>query len=226
MPKYYKLTDENDRTHGDCQWGENVTYETDGKGDLCGPGWTHWYTHPLLAVLLNPSHGRFDLTTAHLWESPENQVAEKFDCGLKVGCKRGTTARRIPLPEVTLIQKIAFGILCSLAVYKEQSYVTWAESWLSGEDRSANRAAATRAAWTAEAEARAAEARAAEWAAWAAGAAEWAAWAAAAEARAAGAADALAAGAAEARAAGAAARAAALNNLDLVYLAYKAMEIK
>ena len=159
MPKYYKLTNENDQTHGGCQWGENVTYKTSGEGGLCGSGWTHWYTHPLLAVMLNPIHGNFDLATAHLWESPDDQVAEKTDHGLKVGCTKGTTARRVPLPEVTLTQKTAFGILCSLEVYRDQSYVTWAENWLSGSDRSRQAAA-----WAA---ARAAEA-AAE-AAWAAG---------------------------------------------------------
>ena len=141
MPKYYKLTNENEQTHGGCQWGENVTHETSGKGELCGPGWTHWYTHPLLAVMLNHIHGNFDLTTAHLWESPEDQVAEKTDHGVKVGCMKGTTARRVPMPEVTLTQKVAFGILCSLSVYREHNYVTWAENWLSGSDRGRQEAA-------------------------------------------------------------------------------------
>ncbi len=165
---FYKLTDANDQTYGGCQWGENITHETSGGGELCGPGWTHWYTHPLLAVMLNPIHGNFDLTKAHLWESPEDQVAEKTDRGLKVGCAKGTTAQRIPLPEVTLTQKIAFGILCSLAVYRDQKYVEWANSWFSGFDRSRETAeaawAAAEAAWAAEAAARAwAEAAAEAW---------------------------------------------------------------
>ena len=58
------------------------------------------------------------------------------------------------------IQKVAFGILCSLEVCQSPEYRRWAEDWLSGTDRSAR---AARAAWAA---ARAA-ARAA-WAAWAA----------------------------------------------------------
>ena len=36
--KLYKLTDKNDQTHAGCQWGENVTVETSGKGDLCDRG--------------------------------------------------------------------------------------------------------------------------------------------------------------------------------------------
>lgn len=178
MPKYYKLTDEHDRTYGGCQWGENVTVETSGEGDLCDPGWTHWYTDPLLAVLLNPIHGDYDLTTAHLWESPEDQVAEKFDHGLKVGCKRGTTVRRIQMPEVTMTQKVAFGILASLEVYKVPDYVAWATAWLSGEDRSVEAVEAAWAAWAAGAAGVAGvagvarEAREAAWAAKAAWAAE------------------------------------------------------
>jgi hypothetical protein len=146
MPTYYKLTDENDRTYGGCQWGENITHTTSGEGDLCSSGWTHWYTHPLLAVLLNPIHGKFDLKTAHLWKSPPDQIAEKSDKGLKVGCKIGTTLSRVPLPEVTLTQKIAFGILTSLEVSKNENYLQWAINWLSGK----NRSQAREAAWAAE----------------------------------------------------------------------------
>ena len=98
--KLYKLTDENDQTFGGCQWGENVTIKTSGTGELCGPGWTHWYTHPLLAVFLNPIHGYFDLKTAHLWEG--KGTIGKTDCKLKVGCTSGTTLKRIPLPIVTV----------------------------------------------------------------------------------------------------------------------------
>lgn len=132
--KLYKLTDEKDQTYGGCQWGPNVTHETDGSGSLCGPGWTHWYTSPLLAVLFNPIHGNFKLETAHLWEGEGEP--EKFDSGLKVGCRKATTKRRIELPEITNTQKVAFGILCALEVWKEKTFVVWAQNWLSGKDRS------------------------------------------------------------------------------------------
>jgi len=138
--KLYKLTDKNDQTYGGCQWGENVTVETSGIGNLCGDGFTHWYTHPLLAVLLNPIQGNFDLETAHLWEGKGEVV--KDDRGLKVGCVKALTIKRIPLPEVTLAQKVAFGILCVLEVYEEKSFKVWAENWLSGKDRSKKSAAA------------------------------------------------------------------------------------
>ena len=156
--RLYKLTDANAQTHNGCQWGEGVTHEGTGEVDLCGPGWIHAYTDPLLAVLLNPIHA--DFASPRLWEC-EGEVV-KNDCGLKVGCKSLTTLRDILLPEVTTEQHIHFAVLCARAVCHDEGWNAWAGQWLSGEDRSA------RAAWAAWA------------AAWAAWAAAWAAWAAAA----------------------------------------------
>jgi len=201
--KLYKLTDEHDQTYGGCQWGPGVTVETSGKGGLCGPGFTHWYTHPLLAALLNPVHGRFNLDTAHLWEGEGEPV--KTDYGLKVGCTKATTLRRVDLPKATTAQRVRFGILCAMAVYTSVEWRAWAEGWLSGADRSKEAAwaeAARAEGWLSGAdrskEAAWAEAARAAAAAWAA----WAAWAAAA-ARAAEAAAAAEAAEAAARAAAA-----------------------
>ena len=47
-------------------------------------------------------------------------------------------------------QKIAFGILCALEVYKDEKFRTWADSWLSGSDRSYDAAkSAESMAWAA-----------------------------------------------------------------------------
>ena len=132
--KLYKLTDQDDRTKGGCQWGENITVETDGKGGLCSAGFTHWYTHPLLAVLLNPIHGSYDLDTAHLWEG-EGEVT-KNDTGLKVGCVKATTTKRIELPAVTREQRVRFAIACVWQVCKEKRWRKWAQGWIEGTDRS------------------------------------------------------------------------------------------
>jgi hypothetical protein len=181
--KLYKLTDENDRTYGGCQWGEGVEHTASGEGDLCGHGWLHAYTDPLLAALLNPIHA--DFQNPHLWEADGDVGCS--DCGLKVGCTRLRTTQQIPLPEVTLEDRVRFGILAVKKVYYNPRWTEWADDWISGADRSARSAkrAAAEAAWAA--------ARAAAEAAWAA------ARAAAESARAA------------ARAAWAAARAAALD---------------
>ena len=192
--KLYKLTDENDQTFNNTQWGEGVTHETSGQGDLCGPGWIHAYIHPLLAVLLNPMHA--DFANPHLWEG-EGHVGIT-DHGLKVGCTKFTTLTRMALPAITTEQRVRFAILCVKQVYDDVRWNTWADNWLSGEDRTARAAQATQtAAWAAAWEAaRAAGAAAAAadaatraadaaadattWAAtWTAGAAWEAAWSAA-----------------------------------------------
>src|SRR5690554_5166757 len=65
--RLYKLTDEHGKTHGNTQWGPNVTHFGTGKGELCGPGYIHAYEHPLIAVLLNPVHGYFK--NPRMWEA-------------------------------------------------------------------------------------------------------------------------------------------------------------
>ena len=216
--KLYKLTDEHDQTYGGCQWGPGVTVETSGKGGLCGPGFTHWYTHPLLAALLNPVHGRFNLDTAHLWEGEGEPV--KTDYGLKVGCTKATTLRRVDLPKATTAQRVRFGILCAMAVYTSVEWRAWAEGWLSGADRSKEAAwaeAARAEGWLSGAD----RSKEAAWAWAAARAAAWAPWPAAAK-EAKEAAAWAAAGAA--RAAEAAADAAAKPGFDLIALAEEAMK--
>src|SRR3990172_5964623 len=139
MTKLYKLTNQNHQTQNNTQWGEGVTHTDDGMGEMCTAGWLHAYTNPLLAVLLNPIHA--NITNPVLWEC--EGVVGKTDHGLKVGCAELTTLRQIPLPEITIEQRIKFAIFCTLDVYKEKSFIQWANDWLSGKDRSS---AAARAA--------------------------------------------------------------------------------
>ena len=203
MTTLYKLTDADGRTYGETQWGEGVTHTTDGEGELCGPGWLHAYTDPLLAVLLNPIHA--NVTSPRLWEC-EGEVGQS-DHGLKVGCTSLTTTREIPLPVVTTEQRVRFAILCAWEVCEDSAWRVWATGWLDGSDRS--KAAAEAAA---ECTAMAAAAWAAECAAMAA-----AAWAAAwAEARA----------MAAAAMAAAMAAAGAPRELNLASIAQRAMEVE
>jgi hypothetical protein len=120
-------------TQNNTQWGENVTHEATGdiKQDLCSDAWIHAYTHPLLAVFMNPVHAR--IKNPILWEG-KGEGEAKFESE-KCGFRKFTTLRQIPLPEVTDVQKITFGILCVKEVYKDPSWNQWADKWLSGEDR-------------------------------------------------------------------------------------------
>src|SRR6185503_6350169 len=47
-----------------------------------------------------------------------------------------TTIKEIPLPVISLEQKVKFAILCGLEVCSEPSFVGWANAWLDGSDRS------------------------------------------------------------------------------------------
>ena len=92
---------------------------------MCTSAWTHWCTDPLLAVMLNPIHGNYDLETAHLWEG-EGTVGAT-DHGLKIGCADGVTIRRVRLPRVTGAQRVRFGILCALTVCRSEKFKAWAK---------------------------------------------------------------------------------------------------
>ena len=123
------------RTHDEFQWelGKEVT--TDGNSnELCNKHWLHYYHHPLLAVLLNPIHANIDNSRLFEVKALGKHLDDK---GLKGGCTKMTLVKEIELPEITLNQQIAFAILCSLEVYKEPSYVKWANDWLSGVNRTA-----------------------------------------------------------------------------------------
>jgi hypothetical protein len=250
--KKYKLTDQNMKTYNGFQWKLNKEVRTDGKNKkLCNSSWLHYYHHPLLAILLNPIHA--NITNPRLFEV---KALGKYldDNGLKGGCTKMILVKELKFPKITLNQKIAFGILCSLEVYKEPTYVLWANNWLKGVNRTDLAAAAgaayaaaraadlAAAAGAAYAAARAADlaaaARAADLAAAAADAARAAyaaaayaaraAYAAAAAARAAAAAaDAdAAADAADAAARAAYAAAAAARAINLIKIAKKALKYK
>jgi len=194
-----------------------------GEGDLCGPGWYHCYQHPLLAVLLNPINA--DIPYPRLWEIEVSGKC-KHDYGLKSGYQSMTLIKELPLPEITLTQRVAFGILCALEVYKDPAFIEWANAWLRGDDRSvrssevAGDAAASRDAWS---DPKAASAALSAWANSRAALATFRAATARASARASARAFAKTA---EKTAAWAAAKAASNMPLDLISLAEKAVLIK
>jgi len=146
MSTIYKLTDQSMQTYDGFQWTLNKTETADGKGDLCGPGFLHAYTDPLLAVLLNPIHAGIENPRLFRAEG----TIKKTDHGLKVGCTEMTLVEELPLPVVNTTQRVAFGILCAKEACKSAEWIAWVDNWLSGKDRS------ERAAWAAEAAAEAA----------------------------------------------------------------------
>ena len=80
---------------------------------------------------MNPVHA--DFSSPRLWEAESS--GDELHEPLKSGSKTLTTIKEVPLPEISLNQKIAFGILCAKEVCKDKGWNLWADKWLSGEDR-------------------------------------------------------------------------------------------
>lgn len=144
----YKLTTQAMTTHKGFKWELGVAASTDGEGELCGPGWLHYYHSPLLAVLLNRIHA--NIHNPRLFKA-EASGAHKDDNGLKGGCTVLRLVEEMKLPMLTNVQRRAFAILCAQQVYDDKDsggvWSSWAEKWLSGEDRTEkSRKAATYAA--------------------------------------------------------------------------------
>jgi hypothetical protein len=130
--KLYKLTDENGNTKNNMHWDIGTMHEVSGAPKLCSSTVIHAYTSPLLAVFMNPAYGAFSNPLAFEAEG-EVLVSD----GTKVGVQKLTIQRScVELPKVSQTQFVAFGILCALEVCISPSFVSWANKWLSGVDRS------------------------------------------------------------------------------------------
>ena len=130
--KVYKLTNQKFMTHKNTLWGEGVTHETSGSGPMCSSGWLHYYHDPYLAVLLNVLHAQ--ISNPLLWEA-EAEGEYRDDRGLKGACTKLTTIRQIPLPEISLEERVGFAIRCAKLTNLEEFWVKWADEWISGKNR-------------------------------------------------------------------------------------------
>jgi len=133
----YKLTDSKMRTYKEFQWELGKWYETTGEGKLCSPGWFHFYSDPLVGLFLNPVHA--DIRNPRLFRA---EVEGKFldDNGLKCGYTKARLVEELPVPQISLVQRVRFAIFCVKEVYKGKKWNEWADNWLSGKDRTKNTA--------------------------------------------------------------------------------------
>ena len=151
----YKLTDMNMKTYGEYPWVLGKWNRTSGKGDLCGPGWLHAYTSPVLAELLDPIHANFREYRVFRGEASGPVIS---DSGLKVGYTNMRITEELPRLHITTENRVRFGIACACRVYTSAEYRAWAGRWVSGADRTEAAArVAVRAASTARVAVRAAE---------------------------------------------------------------------
>ena len=109
----YKLTDMNMKTYRGYLWTLGKWNRTSGKGDLCGPGWLHAYTSPVLAELLNPIHANFREYRLFRGEASGPVIS---DSGLKVGYTNMRITEELPRLHITTENRIRFGIACACRV--------------------------------------------------------------------------------------------------------------
>jgi hypothetical protein len=114
---------------------------------MCTDGVLHCYSNPYLAVLFNPIHAA--IKNPRIFEIECSTILDTD--GLKSCSKSQTPVKEISLPQLSTNQTVAFAIKCALVVCKEAGFVSWATSWLAGEDRSY--ASASAAAYAASASA-------------------------------------------------------------------------
>ncbi len=106
MTTVYKLVREDLTTYNNFQWTIGVPSPSLPGGGICSENVYHAYSHPLLAALFAPIH--VDDTYSRLFE------AEGVVCVLdatKVGCTTITLLTEVPLPPITLEQRIKIAIL-------------------------------------------------------------------------------------------------------------------
>ena len=131
---YCKWVSPNMTTRNNTHWKLNVPKELPEKKNLwlCSEGLFHYFLHPYFAVMFKEKYRCEDYSK--LYEVlPERKIIKD---GSLCGATKLTLIKQLEIPEVTLEQRISFGILCALEVYKEPRFVEWANNWLNGKDRS------------------------------------------------------------------------------------------
>lgn len=131
--KYYKLLTQDLKSHNNTQWELNVPVTINIPGNtMCTDQVLHCYNHPLLAVIFNPIHAA--ISDPRLFEIEVDEIVASD--GLKFASKSQTLIKELSIPEITLQQKIEFGIRVAKLVYKDSTWNLWADNWLNGSDKS------------------------------------------------------------------------------------------
>ena len=138
----YKLLTQDMKTrkgkYNEMDWSDvGEWHVAAGEGGLCTEGALHDYDDPWIAAVMNPAHAAIHDPVMYETERGGAVVTD----GLKCGCKRLRLVRRMDIPDVPLIQRVAFAILAAMQVCRDGVWLTWARAWLSGEDRSSPAAA-------------------------------------------------------------------------------------
>ena len=131
----YLITDGENKTIRDVLWGENITNEQhDNPNYLFSV-----YNDPLVAHMLNPAYEGYK--NPNIWEA-EGNISQSF--GFRHECDKLTSIKKVDIANPTDDQRIAFAILCSLHLVSNSVYKNWAKEYLSGLDRTKEKAASVK----------------------------------------------------------------------------------
>lgn len=126
----YKVTNEVYQTLHKTQWGYNVTHKRSGHGNLCSPGWLHYYHDPYTASFMY--HYHTSIQSPVLWECQANGQ-HRDDYGMKGGCTELTTVKIIDMPQLSDAQMMQIMLHIVSEEYPSALERQLAKKWLAGE---------------------------------------------------------------------------------------------
>ena len=123
---FYLITDQENKSWRDIQWGENVTHEEENSN-------YHFsvYHSPQVACYMYPCYE--GIKNPKLWiASGENPNRDE---GLRSKFSKLTTIKEFVVSLPTDDQRITFGILCAMNLVVNPLFRNWAKAYLLGEDQ-------------------------------------------------------------------------------------------
>ena len=127
---YYKLTNQDMQTFGGMQWQLGEWGETDGQGDIGGPGWLHVYSDPTVAVLLNPIHANF--APCRLFTAEGEGAKIESTSSLQTGFTRVRLVEEVACPGVTIEQRVRAALMFAHEASADEGFRDLVAAWLSG----------------------------------------------------------------------------------------------
>ena len=129
----YKLLTQDLKSYNNTQWhlGETKRVPDTSNYTMCSKEVLHCYAHPLLAAFYNPIHA--NIQNPRLFKIEIDRVVATD--GKKQASLEQTLLIELPLPTISTEQRVHIAILCAKTVYTDKAWNAWADSWLSGKDR-------------------------------------------------------------------------------------------
>ena len=123
---FYLITDQDNKTWRDIQWGDNVTHEEENSN-------YHFvvYNSPQVACYMYPCYE--GTKNPKLWTAAGEHLTR--DEGLRSKFAKLTTVNELPITLPTIEQRVTFGILCAMNLVLNPLFREWALKYLRGEDQ-------------------------------------------------------------------------------------------